>query len=80
MGIFYLDREQRRQFMARKYFTKEEIELLSESKWVRKISKTSINFTKEFMIDIAPKLKTNSLRTILPIYGVEYHEVVTARI
>lgn len=57
--------------MARKYFTKEEIELLSESKWVRKISKTSINFTKEFMIDIAPKLKTNSLRTILPIYGVD---------
>lgn len=56
--------------MPRKYFTDEQMKELSESKWVEKVSRTNVKFTYEFKQDIIDKLKTDTLRNVLPFYGI----------
>lgn len=56
--------------MPRNYFTDEQMEELSKSKWVEKVSRANVTFTNEFKLDVIGKLRTDTPRNILPLYGI----------
>lgn len=57
--------------MPKNNFTDEQMEILSQSKWVQRVSRSSISFTDEFIQDIAEKLKDRSMRQLLPSYDID---------
>lgn len=57
--------------MPRNYFTDEQIKTLSECEWVEKVSRANVSFTKAFKEDVVDKLRTNTLKHVLPSYGID---------
>ena len=74
--------------MPRNYFTDEEIQELSKSKWVKKISKTSVVFTNEFKSEymhllnngIGPSRALESLGINYKIFGKARVDSLNARL
>ena len=67
--------------MPRNYFTDDEIEELSKSKWVKKISKANIAFTNEFKNEFVHLLNNGvSPSRALESLGIDYRILGTNRV
>ncbi len=57
--------------MLRKYFTDEEMEILTQSKWVKKVSRANVTFTEAFKESVLEETKQKPLADILPKYDLD---------
>ena len=66
--------------MQRRYFTEGQIEILSQSEWVKKVSRASVVFTEAFKDSVLKEVKQTSMSQILPKYNLDPKLLGNARI